>query len=148
MLEWLTTNGFALVAGILGTLGTVGATWAVTKVFKVGKKVNGAINVAKEDVKVTREGIVEAFKSANIPSEFKITISNQVNQLFTMFKDELLKIVQHNADYINTAVSLMLKILSYTAASDKLTDDEKALVNDWIKQISDAEKTIDITENK
>lgn len=148
MLEWLTTNGFTLVAGILGVLGTAGASWAVVKVFKTGKKINNAINVAKEDVKVTREGIVEAFKSANIPSEFKITISNQVNQILTGFKNELLKIVKENAQYANTVMALILKILNYTAASNKLTDEEKALVNDWINQITDAEKTIDVTEDK
>ena len=40
----------------------------------------------------------------------------------------------------------ILKILNFTAASNKLTEDEKKQIDDLIKQITDEDNTIDITE--
>lgn len=137
----------AQITAMLVALGSLaGSIYGIIKTIKMGKKVDTNAAKTQEDIQVTREGIVEAFKSAKIPTEWKISVSNQVTKTLTDFRDELIDLYKKNNEVRDKLMLATLKILSFTAASNKLTDEEKNQINDLIKQISDEDSTIDITE--
>lgn len=146
MLEFLSQYGVEISALITGVSGLLASIFGLVKVFKNGKQISENNEVTKQEIQVTREGIVEAFKEAKIPNEWKISVSNQVNTILTNFRDELITTIKENEKLRNKLMILTVKILSFTAASNKLTEDEKAQLNDLIKEISEEDSTIDITE--
>lgn len=146
MLEFLSQYGVEISAIITGVSGLLASIFGLVKVFKNGKQIDKNNEVTKQEIQVTREGIVEAFKEAKIPNEWKISVSNQVNSILTNFRDELITTIKENEKLRNKLMILTVKILSFTAASNKLTEDEKAQLNDLIKEISEEDSTIDITK--
>ena len=97
-------------------------------------------------IQITRDGIVEAFKSAKIPTEWKVTISKQFDEKLTSLRDEVIGILQNSETARTGAIIMILKILNYTAASNKLTEDDKTKIADMVKLITDEDATLDITE--
>lgn len=147
MVEFLEQYGPAILAMITAGASLAGSIYGIIKCFKTGKKVDANNEATKEDIQITKQGIVEAFKSAKIPNEWKISVSNQVNAILTSFRDEFITLIKENQAFSNDMLLMTLKILNFTAASSKLTEEEKAKIQDLINQIEDKDSTIDITEN-
>lgn len=139
MLEFFENYGADLIALIIAICGAVTATMSLIRVVKLGKQ-------TKSDIQITKDGIVEGFKMAKIPSEWKVSISNQVDKKLQEWTDKFIEIVKENEELRTRMTALTLKILSYTQASNKLTEEEKAILNDLIKLIKLDDATIDITE--
>ena len=72
--------------------------------------------------------------------------SKQVEAYLTKFRDEFITMFKENEQTRDLIMISILKILNFTAASNKLTEDEKKQIDDLIKQITDEDNTIDITE--
>lgn len=145
MLEFFAQYGADLTAILVAASGLAGSVFGLVKMFKTGKHVDKSLATTKEDIQITREGIVEAFKTAKIPSEWKVTVSNQVNTILNEWKDDFLKILEKNQAVTVEILIYSLKILKYTAAANKLSEDDKNRITDLIKQITDEDATIDVT---
>ena len=114
--------------------------------MKTNQKINAEQAKTQTEIQITREGIIEAFKAAKIPNEWKVTVSKQVEAYLTKFRDEVITMFKENEQARDLIMISILKILNFTAASNKLTEDEKKQIDDLIKQITDEDNTIDITE--
>lgn len=147
MLEFLSSYSVETTAIVTALCGAIGAIVSLIQVFKNNIKINKNNELTKQDIKITREGIVEAFKSAKIPNEWKISVSTQVNKMLVSFRDEFIKLYKENAEISNKLLAISAKVLSFTAASDKLTADEKKQLQDLILLLNKEDYTIDISDD-
>ena len=139
MLEFFQNYGADILALIvaIGSMAT-----CIAQVIK-------ARNLSKEsrqEIQITREGIVQAFQKAKIPTEWKIDVSKQIDKKLQEFADKLISIVKEHEEVRDLATLGILKILNYTAASNKLSAEEKAQIEEIIAKISEEDKTVDIGE--
>lgn len=146
MLEFFAQHGPAILAGMTAIGSLVASITGLVKVFKTNQKINAEQAKTQTEIQITREGIIEAFKAAKIPNEWKVTVSKQVEAYLTKFRDEFITMFKENEQARDLIMISILKILNFTAASNKLTEDEKKQIDDLIKQITDEDNTIDITE--
>ena len=146
MLEFFAQHGPAILAGMTALGSLVASITGLVKVFKTNQKINAEQAKTQTEIQITREGIIEAFKAAKIPNEWKVTVSKQVEAYLTKFRDEFITMFKENEQTRELIMISILKILNFTAASNKLTEDEKKQIDDLIKQITDEDNTIDITE--
>lgn len=144
MLDFFEQYGLTIFSAITGICGAIASVCAVLKTFNIGKKVNTSISDTHNEIKVTREGIVEAFKTAKIPSEWKISVANNINSKLDDFETKVLRKIDEGEKFRNDAVAQSLRILSYTAAYNKLSEDEKNHINDIVKECSETDNTIEI----
>ena len=146
MLDFFVNYGADITALLIAIAGLTTAIATLRKAFKTGKKVDTVNMATDEKIKITREGIVEAFKTAKIPTEWKISVSKQVNETLEKWRDDFITLIKNNQSTTNGVMLMMLKILSYTAASNKLTEEDKNKIDELIAVISEDDKTIDIGE--
>lgn len=139
MLEFLTQWGYELLAGLLGTAGAAVSVVAVWKVYKLSKKLKAQEQITREDIKVTKEGVVEAFKTATIPDNIKVSINNKVEEVLGNFRDEMISKFQRGIELTQNMQFMILKILMFTAASAKLTDEERAYLQEIINKFKGEE---------
>lgn len=146
MLEFFAQHGPAILAGMTALGSLVASITGLVKVFKTNQKINAEQAKTQTEIQITREGIIEAFKAAKIPNEWKVTVSKQVEAYLTKFRDEFITMFKENEQARDLIMISILKILNFTAASNKLTEDEKKQIDDLIKQITNEDNTIDISE--
>lgn len=146
MLEWLTQYGPIILTG-LSSLGTAASTiYAIGKVFKLGRKIEKNSVETTNQIKITREGVVEAFKTAVVPTEWKISVSSQIAKQLTDWKNEFFTELEKR-EKTRTDYSLYsLKILSHTKAFEALDKDDRTKTQDLIKLVGEEDSTIDISE--
>lgn len=144
MLGFIELYGPAIIAGIIGAGGLAGAIYNIVKCFRLGKKVDKATCSLERNMEITREGIVEAFKSAKLPNEIKLSISTKVDEVLSQARDKIIEEVKKNEALRTNMMAMILQILSYTAASNKLTEDEKKKIEDLLKLLSEDTTTINI----
>jgi hypothetical protein len=146
MLEWIELYG-PIILTALTSLGTgASAIYAIGKVFKLGKKLEKTSVETTEQIKITREGIVEAFKTAFVPTEWKISVSSQIAKQLTDWKNELFAEFDKRETRRDEMAMISLKILSQTKAYDALTKDDQIKTQDLIKLVGEDDCTIDISE--
>lgn len=144
MLEFFAQYGPAIAGGIIGAGALAGAIYNIKKLFKLNKKVDAQSLSFDKQIEVTREGIVEAFKSAKLPNEIKLSITTKVDEVLSKARDTIIDEVKKNEAIRTTMMMLILKILSFTAASSKLTEDEKKQIEDMLKLIDVEDSTINL----
>ena len=147
MLEWITQYGPMILTIITALSSAAGAIVALGKVFKIGKKVEKSSAETSEQIKITKSGIVEAFKTAVVPTEWKITVSSQIAKQLTDWKNELFAEFEKREKRRDDIVIQSLKILSHTKAYDALSKDDQITTQDIIKLVNEEDSTIDISEN-
>lgn len=144
MLGFIELYGPAIIAGIIGAGGLAGAIYNIVKCFKLGKRVDKATCSLEKNMEITREGVIEAFKSAKLPNEIKLSITTKVEEVLGQARDMLIEEVKKNEAVRTSMMTMILKILSFTAASNKLTDDDKKQIEDMLKLLSEDITTINI----
>ena len=83
MLEFFAQHGPAILAGMTALGSLVASITGLVKVFKTNQKINAEQAKTQTEIQITREGIIEAFKAAKIPNEWKVTVSKQVEAYLT-----------------------------------------------------------------
>ena len=146
MLEFLTQYGSDILAALVSVTAVFTSIVGLAKSLKIGKKVDTNAATTQQEIQITREGIVEAFKTAKIPTEWKVTVSNQLMQQLNKFRDDFIIMFKEQEELRTKLTVAAVKILNYTAASNKLTESEKQEINELIKMITDEDATIDITK--
>lgn len=139
MLDFFANYGADITSLLISVAAIITGSATLVKSFKIAKTTD-------ERIQITRDGIVEAFKTAKIPNEWKISISKQVDTKLAEWRDEFLRLWKENDVMKTEMLALLLKILSFTDASNKLTPEEKAKLEDLTKLITDNDATIDVTE--
>ena len=144
MLEFFAQNGLAIVGIIIGAGSLAGAIYNIRKCFKLGKKIDTSNSTHEQEIQITKEAILEAFKSAKLPSEIKLSISNKIEEILGQVRDAIIEEFKKNESVRTVATLLVLKILKFSQASSKLTDDEKNQIEDLLKLITEDDATIEI----
>lgn len=144
MLEFFEQYG-PVIAGYIISAGALAiGIYSIITSFGLGKKVNKKTISLEQQIQITRQGIIEAFKSAKLPNEIRLSISTKVEEILTLATDKMIETIKKN-EAIRTAANLMvLKILNYTAASNKLTDEERQQIEDILKVLTEEDNTINI----
>ena len=128
-LEWIEANAEIIgiiTSMVIGLCSAIAAVASMFKAIKTGKVSVANYNELREQLRITKEGIVEAFKTVNFPTAWKVDLSKKVEAKFNELSDKLLAKVLA-ADEMKTRLMIyMAKIISNTAAYNKLTEDEKA----------------------
>ena len=89
MYEFFAQYGPTILAVISAVTACAASITGLVKVLNTSKEIKQENAKTKEDIKITREGVIEAFKTAKIPSEWKVSVSNQVTKLLTEINDLL-----------------------------------------------------------
>lgn len=132
MIEWLEANAPGILAVVMTLCGNITSISTLIKSLNFITTIKSELNSLRKDIQVTREGVVEAFKEAVIPGEIKIEISKQVNKILSDSMQEFKEILVNNQETMAKMMVYMLKIMKNTAAYNKLTDEEKSLLNTLI----------------
>lgn len=146
MLDFITQYGADILAALIASAGAITSVCAVIKMWKSEKRLKKTEEQTKEDIAITREGIVQAFKQAKIPNELKLDISNKVMQVLTDFENRVLEMFREQEQIRTALVLFCTKIMANTAAYNKLTETEKEALEQLMKQISEQDKTVDLGE--
>ena len=133
MLEFLAQHGPSIISAVLGIAGMMVGVYNVIKCFKMGKKIDTTTVSLETNIQVIKDGIVEAFKSAKLPSEIKLSISNKLEEILGQVRDTVITEFKKNEAARTMIMLLILKILRFSQASSKLTDEEKNKIKERAK---------------
>lgn len=128
-LQWIEANATALgilCSVIVGFCGAVAAVASMIKAIKTGKVSTAQYTELKDQIGVTQQGIVEAFKQVKFPTTWKVDLSKKIDAKFDELGNRLYNKLVHQDEAKTRLIIFMAKIMSNTAAYNKLTDDEKA----------------------
>lgn len=142
MSAWLESNLNTIVSIsslVIALCGALTAVIGVVKMLKTGKISITELGKLKQDVNLTQQGIVEAFKSVRFPTEWRVDLSKKNIETI---REEFNKLYKKLISLDEAKTKLMIyqaKILSKTAAYNKLTDDEKAELNTLLEVVNNLE---------
>lgn len=137
MFEWLQISPATLIAIITGGSGAlVGMIAVITAIYSAKK--------AKKEYQITKEGVVDGFKQAVIPSKVQLDVSTSIiktlNTAFPQLTEELKKQISP----LISATCLILRILANTAAANKLSEEEKLQVQQIYNYLHEITVTVAI----
>lgn len=144
MLEFFELYGPSILAAIVAAGGAITSVCATIKLFKSEKRIKAENAQMQEDVKITREGIVEAFKKSKIPTELRLSISKQVDEKLEAWAEKFLIMFKEHEELRTKLAVANTQILAFTAAFNKLSPEEQTEINELIKQITDGDKVIEV----
>ena len=147
MLEWFEVYGPTILTAITALGSAAGVTVALGKIFKLVKFVKASKAETQEQIKITQAGIVEAFKTAVVPTEWRISVSSQVAEQLKEWKREFFAEFDRREKQFTDYLVCNLKILSNTKAYDALSKDDQIKTTDLIKAVDEEYCTIDISKN-
>lgn len=148
MLDFFAQYGADILAAVVAAAGAITSVCAIIKMWKSEKRIKKTEEQTKEDIAVTREGIVQAFKQAKIPTDIKVDICKKVDKKLQEFEDKILEMFREQEQIRTGLVLFCTKIMANTAAYNKLTDKEKEALEQLMKQINEQDKVVDIEEGE
>lgn len=151
-------NNYGTILAAIGTL--CSAVIAITSMVKalhsekrvkselmnVVSHVQNELNQMGDTVTITRQGIVQAFKDAVVTKDIKVSINNQVKKILDEELAKFQEVINKSETRKTQMVYWAIKVLSYTAAYDKLTVEQKTEIDELLAMIADDEKLIDTLE--
>lgn len=151
-------NNYGTILAAIGTL--CSAVIAITSMVKalhsekrvkaelmnVVSHVQTELNQMGDTVTITRQGIVQAFKDAVVTKDIKVSINNQVKKILDEELAKFQEVINKSETRKTQMVYWAIKVLSYTAAYDKLTVEQKTEIDELLAMIADDEKLIDTLE--
>lgn len=144
MLDFLETYFVDILAFLVACTGAIGTVFSSVKAVKTFKDVKALKAKTVEDIQITQDGIVNAFKLAKIPNELKVSISEQVDTKLETWAAKFLTMFEQHEKMRTELAAANTKILAYTAAFNKLSEEEKARINELIKLITDKDKIVEV----
>ena len=141
-LQWIETNSTVigiLCSVVIGLCGAVAAVASMLKAIKTGKVSTAQYNELKDQIGITQQGIVEAFKQVKFPTTWKVDLSKKIDAKFEELGNKLYNKLVHQDEAKTRLMIFMAKILSNTAAYNKLTDDEKAELASLLTVVNELE---------
>lgn len=130
MLDWLQISPAALIAIITGGSAALVSIIAVITAVYTAKK-------ARKEYQITKQGVVDGFKQAVIPSKIQLDVATSLNKFMAEVFPKLEESVKNQIAPLVSANLLMLQILANTAAANKLTDEQKAQMQQIYNYLSE-----------
>lgn len=142
-MEWILANYEKIVAVIIQVISLVVATTSFIKVLSSEKRTVSKLSKFENDVAITRAGIVQAFKESIVTKDVKVSVNNQVKKVLHE-ELEILKKEIRNSEERRTKMNFwVLKILSWTAAANKLTLEQQTDINELLALIAEEEQIVE-----
>ena len=141
-LQWIEANSAAigiLCSVVIGLCGAVAAVASMIKAIKTGKVSTAQYNEPKDQIGITQQGIAEAFKQVKFPTNYKDDLRKKFYDKFKELGNKLYNNLVHQKKEKTRLMIFMAKILSNTAAYNKLTDDEKAELASLLTVVNELE---------
>ena len=141
-LEWIEANAASIgivCSVIIGICGVITALFGVVKAIKTGKVSTAQYNDLVSKIDVTQNGIVEAFKQVKFPTDWRVDLSKKVEAKFEELSEKLYSKLIAQDEAKTRLIIYMAKIISNTAAYNKLTDEEKAELNSLLTYVNELE---------
>ena len=143
MEDLIVQNLSAIISAVVAVSGAIVSITAFIKSLKSEKRTRIETNQLRNDVKITREGITQGFKDAVITKDLKVSVNNQVTKILDNGLGEIMAEIKKHEKKRTEMNYWTLKILEYTAASGKLTKEEKAELRELLASIREEEQIID-----
>lgn len=144
MLEFFEMYGPSILACIVAVAGAITSFTTLVKTFRSEKRMNINQDQMKQDIQITQEGIVEAFKKSKIGSEWKVSVSNQIDKKLEAWSQKFLATLEEHEELRTKLAVANTQILAYTAAFNKLSEEEKKKIQDLIAEITENDTTIEV----
>lgn len=144
MLEFIQTYGVQILTGIIAVAGAIISTNSTIRMFKIEKKVKITQSQNVEDIKITREGIVEAFKKSKIAPDWKISIDKQIDQKLKGWAQQFLIMFKEHESMRTKLAAANTKILAYTAAFNKLSKEEQNEIATLVVEAEGSDNVIEV----
>lgn len=144
MIEWIEAHVADILAVVVAISGCLTSICTLVKSLNLGKGVNSQIEKLESDIEVTREGIVNAFTQAQFPTQWRVDLSKQVNNVLAKYLDELTETIGSREELNLRLMQFIAYILKNTASYNKLTDEEKAELDTLLETVN----TIEINDTK
>lgn len=153
-MDYLAENMTAIFTVITSICGAVIAITSFLKAMKSEKRTRLQLSQTEEDLRrsldkntqdviITREGIVQGFKDAIVTKDLKISINKQVEKVLNEGLTKIAELIAKHEAYRTKVAYWNLRILEYTAASDKLTTEQKSEIYELLAMIADEEQIVD-----
>lgn len=144
MLVWLEQYGPLILTYLISGGALAGAIYNLIRLLKLGKKTDNTLADFGKQLEVHKSAIIEGFKAAKIPNELKVSLANKVDIALNNAVNKLIEEVKNGEELRTKVMVQCLKILQYTAAAGKLTAEEKAEMEDYLKLLTDKDTTIEV----
>lgn len=143
IVQWLASIS-ALIVSITMFVKALKSENRVTDAFNIFKKsVATDVSTLDSKIAITRAGIVQGFKEAVVTKDVKVSVNSQVKKIIDEKMQEFLAIIKKGEESRTKLTYWTLKILRYTAASDKLTTEQQSEVDEVMALIAEDETIID-----
>lgn len=139
MLAWIEAHVADILAVVTAVCGGLTSLFTLLKSLNLGKGVNNQLEKLKNDVAVTQEGIVQAFNSVQFPTQWRVDLSNQVNNVLNKYLNELTTTITERETENLRLMQYLAYILKNTTSYNKLTDTEKAELDTLLVKINTLE---------
>ena len=143
MEEFILENIAQILTAVIAICGSIISVTSFIKALRSENRTTTALNQNAQDIQITREGIVQAFKEATITKDLKVSVNTEVQRILEDNKNQTISIIRNNEAKRTKMMYWVLKILEYTAASNKLTKEEKAEIAETLSLIAEDEKIVD-----
>lgn len=98
---------------------------------------------SKKDIAITKESIKEGFKEVVLPKDLRINLSNKIDPAIKEAIKTYMEPMLKDFEKVMMQNQLMLSIMSKFTHADKLTEDEKNLLHDLLKNMGTEEVNIE-----
>jgi len=143
IVQWLASIS-ALIVSITMFVKALKSENRVTDAFNIFKKsVATDVSTLDSKIAITRAVIVQGFKEAVVTKDVKVSVNSQVKKILDEKMQEFLAILKKGEESRTKLTYWTLKILRYTAASDKLTTEQQSEVDEVMALIAEDETIID-----
>lgn len=144
MLDFLEAYFIDILAFLMALASAIGAVFSSVEAIKTFKDLTRLKAKTAEDIQITQDGIVNAFKLAKIPNELKVSINEQIDAKLETWAAKFLIMFEQHEKMRTELAAANTKILAYTAAFNKLSEEEKAHINELIKLITDKDRIVEV----
>jgi|LGOV01.1.fsa_nt_gb hypothetical protein len=138
--EIIVQNLAAILAAITGICGAIISIVAFGLSLKSQKKTRG-------DVAITRQGIVEGFKNAVVPTNVQVSLNRQVEKMLSEFRTEMIGAIKIEQDTRTKMTYWLLHILAETVSYNKLSKAQKGEIAQLLALVTDDERQLDTGTN-
>ena len=142
-MDFLTQYAAAILAAIGSGSAALISITSFIKALKSERRAYQELSKNKRDIKITREGIVQAFKDAVVTKDLKISINKEVKKILQEEYEKMMALVTRAEERRTKMAYWCLKILNWTAASNKLTTEQKSEIDELLAMIADEEQIVD-----
>lgn len=144
MLDGFQVDGATILAWVTAAASLILAITGFIRAIKSERRTKREVSSLKGDIVVTREGIVNAFQTAKIPTDLKVDLSNKVDEKFELGLERVVATIKEHEELRTKLMIANTQILAWTAAFNKLSEADKQKINDLIKEMTDKDSTVEV----